>query len=167
MHTAESITNDIIKILGYVPSKFDPEEVASDMNHRQREKRIELTVYGLFMWCVDKYGEKALFGNVLSNTGNIASYADAAVAIRDDFPVLLLNAGEYVRLTMSKIPDVSTCVEKVVGMSFPHVVYVLFAGGGQQMYVQDLKPQFDEMLQKYPSALDRLPGAYRGVGGAS
>jgi|LSQX01.2.fsa_nt_gb hypothetical protein len=165
MHTEETVSEELAKILGRTPGKLNPGDVADVLNKQEESKNLKLTVYGLFMWAVDKHGEKALYGNVLGNPGNIASYAEEARNIRDDFPVLLVNAGLYAEKLMATILDIGLCIEKLKIMSYPPILYVFFAGAGLKDYVEQFKKDFTEHMKRYPSSLDKLPESYRRVGG--
>lgn len=136
------------------------------MNKAEEESDIRLSPYGFLMWAVDHYGYKSLWKNVVSSPKAVNGYAADAVKLRDDMPVMLLNAQVYVTKIFSNVADIEMCFKHLEGMTFPYVLYVLFAGSGQEDMVERYKPEMEETMKRYPSTLDLLPESYKKVGEA-
>lgn len=125
---------------------------------------VRLTLYGLFRWAADKYGSKALFGNVLTSEQTVDGYSKAARLIRDDMPAAVVNAGNYLKSLTQQMGDIALCMSQLSRMSFPYIIYVLFAGAGMQKYAAQFRGEFEEHMRRYPSTLDALPERYRLAG---
>jgi hypothetical protein len=93
----------------------------------------------------------------------VKGYVEDAAKYRDDMPAMLLNAHTYVTSILANVADLETALKHLEGMSFPYVLYVLFAGSGQSDVVERYRPEAEEQLKRYPSTLDLLPESYRKV----
>ena len=154
--------NSLLK--GLVSSDFPFGTVADKLSAREEDGGIKLSPYGFIMWAVDHYGGKCTYANVLSSDNAVDGYVSAATKMRDDMPYMLLNANTYVTKILSNVADMDTCLRQLEGMTFPYVLYVLFAGSGQADVVERYRAAMAEQMRRYPSTLDKLPEVYRQVG---
>lgn len=138
--------------------------MASLLNAEEEEQGVRLTEYGYVMWAVDHYGHKCAYRNVMESAKLMHDYALAAVKMRDDMPAMLVNANVYVNKLMSNVADLGTCFRQLEGMTFPYVLYVLFAGSGQPELVVQYKPEMEETMRRYPDVLSLLPDSFKAVG---
>lgn len=143
--------------------KIDPEALAKTLNEQEEEHGIRLTVYGLVRKALESRGFNAAYNSNIVCLSNVVAYRDAAIGYRDDMPVALVNAGQYLQALTSQIPDIDICIKQLERMSYPYIIYVLFAGSGQKELVERLRPKFVEHMKCYPSTLDKLPEAYQKV----
>ena len=137
--------------------------LARQLNKWSEQCKIRLTFYGLFRWAVDKYGGKALFENVLLSDTAASGYAAAAVHYREDMPAAIVNAGNYLNALSAQMGDIEICLRQLEHMSFPYIIYVLFAGAGQEAMVEQYRPAFVDHMRRYPSTLESLPERYRNI----
>lgn len=145
-------------------AKADPDRIASLLNNVQRSKDIRLSAYGYIRWVVEHYGYKAAYPNIINSAGTVDGYANEAAEMRDNMPVLLLNAADYTAKVTGHGMPMEMCLEQLEGMSFPYVLYILFAGGGHKDEVAKYKEETAEVLKRYPSLLDKLPDSYKKTG---
>lgn len=165
MISATELEEEIRKLLGNsIEASFPFETVAADLTTLEQAHGLRLSPYGFIVWAVENQGAKSVWKNVLSSKGLSASYADAACKFRDDMPALLVNAHTYVSKVLANVADLKACFRHLEGMTFPYVLYVLFAGSGQQEAVEHYRPEFEEQMRRYPATLDLLPESYRRVG---
>ena len=59
--------------------------------------------------------------------------------------------------------EMDTCFKQLEGMTFPYVLYIMFAGSGQKDIVARYRTAAVEQLKRYPSTCDRLPESFRKV----
>jgi hypothetical protein len=52
-------------------------------------------------------------------------------------------------------------MERLAGMSFPYVLFVLFAAQGHSEVVDRYRTETEELLKRYPGTLDKLPEHFR------
>lgn len=167
MVSENSLREEARNLLGeYAPDDFPYGRIAEQLSAEEVKWDIRLSPYGFFMWAVDHYGYKSLWKNVAASQAVVGGYAADAAKLRDDMPVMLLNAREYVTKIFSNVADVDTCFRHLEGMTFPYVLYVLFAGSGQADMVSRYRAEMEEMIHRYPSTLDLLPESYRKTGEA-
>lgn len=138
--------------------------MADMLSSYERSMLVNLSAYGYIMWAYDHYGAKCVYKNILSSSNVMNDYASEAKRLMEDMPELLVNAHTYVTKIMSNVPDLEACFQHLEGMSFPYVLYVLFAGTGQKELVQRYKIETAELLKRYPSAFDKLPESFRLAG---
>ena len=163
MVSQEQIAKEIAE-LGYPQLKrLDPARIAKSLDTWAKTYGISLTFYGLLRWAMDKYGGKALYENVLASDSTAKGYADAALHYRDDMPAAIVNAGNYLNALSSQLGEIELCLKQLEHMSFPYIIYVLFAGAGQQAMVPQYKGAYEEHMRRYPSTLDKLPERYRNI----
>lgn len=116
------------------------------------------------MYLMEKFGHHALYQNVINSSEALKGYVEQAKSYKEEMPLNLLNASEYTEKILGAIPDMSLAVARLVTMARPYVLYVLFKAVGQDEYVKEFKHDFEEVLRRYPSTLDNLPGMYRILG---
>ena len=156
--TAKSLLHE------FVPDDFPFGKTAQALTDAELENNIRLSPYGYIMWAVDHYGYKCAYKNVLASDNVLKGYVDEAVKLKEDMPAMLLNAHTYVSKVLSNVPSLETCFKHLEGMTFPYVLYILFAGSEQGDVVSAYKPSLAEHMRRYPSMLDLLPESYRKVG---
>jgi len=165
MISAESLRKTATEILGqYISNGFPYQEVAEKLSRMEEDNNILLSPYGYIMWALDHYGYKCAYKNVLASSGALTGYLEAAKKFRDDTPALLVNAHTYVTKLLSNVADMNICFSKLEDMSFPYVLYTLFAASGQDDVVSRYRKDMVEQMRRYPSTLDLLPESYRNVG---
>ena len=147
-----------------VSNDVDYDVMAERLNAEEAEQGVALTEYGYVMWAVDHFGHKCAYKNVMESKNLMHDYALAAVKMREDMPIMLVNANTYVTKLMSNVADLSTCFRQLEGMTFPYVLYVLFAGSGQPELVTQYRPEMEEIMKRYPDALVLLPESFKSVG---
>ena len=125
---------------------------------------MTVTAYGYVMYALEHHGSMCAYNNVFSSDACVKGYVDSARKYKEDMPALLLNAHEYVSKMLVNIPDIDVCLKQLEGMTFPYVLYVLFAGGGNADTVRRYRPEMEEQMRRYPSTLDALPESYRTIG---
>lgn len=152
------------QILGsLVSDSFPFSTVAEKLTESEMNCLLDLSEYGYVMWAIDHYGHKCAYKNLMAAQRTIDGYTMDAVKYRDDMPMMLLNAHTYVNKLLANVADIDICLKQLEGMSFPYVLYVLFAASGQEDVVARYKPEIEEQLKRYPSTLDLLPASYRDV----
>lgn len=152
------------EILGpYVSDDFPFADVAQRLTELEEANSMTLSPYGYIMWAVDHYGYKCAHKNCLASDKVLQGYAADALKTRDDMPAMLMNAHVYVTKVMSNVADMGMCFRQLEGMTFPYILYILFAGSGKQSVVAGYREKAKEHLRRYPSALDLLPDAYKAL----
>lgn len=147
----------------YLSSDFPFGRVAASLNAKEEANGIQLSPYGYVMWAVEHHGSRCAFVNVMASESVISGYAGSAVEARDTMPELVYNAHLYVSKLLSNVADMDTCFKQLEGMTFPYVLYIMFAGSGQQDVVARYKTAAIEQLKRYPSTCDKLPESFRKV----
>ena len=166
MISEEELKEAVAAVLGSVESGVRFGDLADGLNSASRERSIRLSAYGFAKWAVERHGGKALYRNVLSSQDNVAGYVNAAVRYRDDMPSMLLSAHEYAEKLLANIGDVEICLKQMEGMSFPYVMYILFAGSGQPEIVECYRDEAAEHIRRYPDTLALLPEGFKAIGRA-
>ena len=141
--------------------RLDPEKLATMLNKHGESNGVRLTLYGLIKWAAERYGGNALYENVLMSDKTVSGYAATAKHYKEDMPAALVNAGNYMKALSSQIGDMETCIRQLEQMSFPYIIYVLFAGAGQADLVSGYRSALEEHLKRYPSTLDMVPERYK------
>lgn len=162
---SEALKETAKKLMGqFISDDFPFEDVTKKLQSFETENAITLSPYGYIMWAVDHHGFKCAYKNLMASEPVINGFAIESLRARDDMPALLVNAHMYVSRIMANVADLETCFKQLEGMTFPHVLYVLFAASGQADVVEKYRKQTKEHLKRYPSALDLLPDSYKSVG---
>lgn len=165
MISAEELKTMAKSLLGNsIPSDVWWDSIAEQLSAREDMDGTRLSAYGFLLWAIERYGTTAVYKNVLTSRRAADGYADDALKHQTDMPSLLYNAHIYTSKLMGNVADMSICFKHLEGMTFPYVLYVLFASSGQQDIVKQYKPNLCDMLRKYPSLLDNLPESYRNTG---
>ena len=144
--------------------KVNCAKVAENLNRISRQNDVELSSYGYVMWALEHGGPTALYKNGLMSPAMMEAYAQASKTHKEDAPVMLINAGKYVDKVFSTIQDPMLCMERLEGMTFPYVLYLLFAAAGQTRLVMKYKSDTEEHLRRYPCTLALLPASFKAVG---
>ena len=163
MHSSEQTAKELARLGSQRLSRIDPKALADKLNEREATRGVRLTVYGLVRKALDDRGFNAAYNSNSVCDSALDAYATAAEHDRDDMPASLVNAGQYLQALTGQIPDMELCLKQLERMSYPYIIYVLFAGSGQSSLVERLKPAFLEHMRRYPSTLDKLPETYRKV----
>ena len=124
----------------------------------------ELSSYGYVLWVIEHGGPAAVYRGALMAAPSMEAYAQAAKAHKDDTPVLLINAGKYVDRVFSTIQDPELCMERLEGMTYGYILYLLFAASGQESMVERYKEDAHEHFKRYPGTLAALPESFRAAG---
>lgn len=165
MVSPDNLRTTAQSLLGISAESDMPFDSMSDaLNREEQALNVELSAYGYIMWAYEHYGHKCAYKNVLASKNVMHDYAQAAFKLKEDMPEMLLNANVYVTKVMSNVADLETCFRQLDGMSFPYVLYVLFAGSGQAYMVARYRTETEEILKRYPSAFDKLPDSFRNAG---
>lgn len=164
MTNNDEVLATVKAIVGKVPFRFDACKVAGWLNDTGKKHGLELGPYGYILYVMDKFGDRSMWGNILSSVKIIEDYGAESARIRDDFPVLLLNAETYFSRLAGSIPDMDMCLGRLSGMTFPYVLYILFAGTGQIGMAERYRTEAEELAKRYPSAFDKLPGVFQQAG---
>jgi len=154
--TAVSLLSSLVDGIDFGP-------LAEALSAQEQSRNLELSPYGHVLWCLDHYGVKSAWRNVLCSDAAVKGYVEDAAKFRDDMPAMLVNAHAYVTSILANVADLDTAMRQLEGMSFPYVLYVLFAGSGQEEVVERYRPEAEEQLRRYPSTLDLLPESYRSL----
>lgn len=164
MHLKDKLKATAHELLGNaVSGDIDWDLMADRLGTAATTAGVEPSAYGVIMWAVDHHGFKAVWKNILSSQAVCEGYVADARKLRDDMPAMLVNAHTYVSKLLANVADFDICLNQLEGMSFPYVLYVLFAGSGQEELVARYRPEAAEQLKRYPSTLDLLPESYRKV----
>lgn len=164
MVSEQSLQAELTSLLGeYAPRNYQFKKVAKGLNRFEEEYAINLSAYGFFMWCIDKYGSKILYGNMTTGKA-VEGYAKDALKYRDDLPSLMVNAVDYVSKIFEQFADIDQCFTRLVEMTYPYILYVLFAADGHTEMAKRFRPEIEEQLKRYPSTLDSLPESFRKIG---
>lgn len=165
MISASKLRDTAESVLGsFLGGDFPYDKVADMLSECEATNNIRLSAYGYIMWIVDNYGHKCAYRNLVTSQKATGGYLSAAIKYRDDMPSMLINADTYVTQILSNVADIDICFKQLEGMTFPYVLYVLFAGSGQHALVERYRTEIEEQMRRYPSTLDLLPETYRKVG---
>lgn len=161
-----SLTTTINTILGsnFRVQKSVIEKIVKQLNDASVAQDVELSSYGYLMYVLEHVGLQGLYRNGLAYGNLMSGYAETARKYKEDMPLHLVNASKYVGSVFNQLVDPDLCMSRLEGMSFPYVLYVLFAGAGQVDLVQKYRPEIEEQLRRYPGTLDLLPAKYKAVG---
>ena len=165
MVSQDNLRETANRLLGNAAAGDMPwDRMAEILSNYEQSMSVSLSAYGYIMWAHDHYRAKCAYKNILSSVNVMNENASEAKRLMEHIPELLVNAHTYVTKIMSNVPDLEACFQHLEGMSFPYVLYVLFAGTGQKELVQRYKIETAELLKRYPSAFDKLPESFRLAG---
>lgn len=139
-------------------------KIVEQLNKLSEVHQVQLSSYGYVMYVLERVGLQGIYRNALSYSNLMIGYAETARKYKEDMPLHLVNASKYVDSVFNQLTDPELCMTRLEGMSFPYVLYVLFAGAGQSDMVERYKPEIEEQLRRYPGTLALLPDKYRQVG---
>ena len=165
MVSADKLRETMTSIMGdSVPPDFPCTRVAEMLRKFEDDSGLELSEYGYVMWCVDHFGWQCAYKNLMASDKVVQGYMDEALKYMLDMPILLVNAKKYLGKLLGNVADFDTCMKLLEGMSYPYILYTLFAGIGQADRVAKYRTQMEEQLKRYPSTLDKLPESFRKAG---
>ena len=116
------------------------------------------------MWVIEHHGLRGVYTGMLHAPASFDGYAKEARKQRDDMPLMLVNAGTYVNSVFNTIQDPTMCMTRLEDMTFPYVLYLLFAAGGQKEIVSQYFDATAEQLRRYPGMLEALPESFKEAG---
>lgn len=161
MISETKLLSTVEALLGKIPRNLNAESVVRQLNTLSENSNVPLSEYGYVMWALEHAGMAGIYRGQLSDPYLMRGYADEAKKYKDDMPSLLVNAGEYVEKVFSVMQEPDLCMERLAGMSFPYVLFVLFAAQGHSDVVDRYKTETEELLKRYPGTLDKLPEHFR------
>lgn len=161
MISLEQIQKELQELHSNALRNLDQDKLLSQLNKYAESSGVVLTFYGLLKYAAERYGGNALYENVLLSDKTVSGYADAARHYKEDMPAALVNAGNYMKALSGQIGDVEMCIKQLERMSFPYVIYILFAGSGHEKLVEQYRPAAAEHMRRYPSTLDLVPERYK------
>ena len=145
-------------LLGHaVPRKLNIESIAQQLSVMEQTKNTALSAYGYAMYALEHAGLSGIYHGRLADPTLMEGYASDARKYKEDMPTLLVNASKYADKVYSQILDPDLCMPRLAGMSFPYVLFVLFAGTGHPEMVYQFKDETQEVLDRYPDTLALLP----------
>lgn len=127
----------------------------------ENSNNIQLSEYGYVMYVLENAGLGGIYHGRLSDPILMKGYVDTAKKMRDDLPELLVNAKEYAERVFNVILDPELCMPRLEGMSFPYVLFILFASTGNPAMVEQYTVETRELLSRYPGTLDKLPESFK------
>lgn len=140
-----------------VPKNVNPEKLAEQLRALEVTNKVQLSEYGYIMYVLEHAGVAGIYHGRLSDSMLMDGYAKEARKHKEDLPSLLVNARKYAEKVFQLIQDPDLFMPRLEGMSFPYVLYILFAGLDQPYMVESYKTETKEMLARYPGTLDLLP----------
>ena len=165
MISEQDLRKTLHKLIGqHFPKTANPEKIAAALNNASSIHNVALSAYGYIMWVIEHCGVSAIHKGGLSVQANVDAYASVAKKYKEDMPMHIINASKYVDKVFNTIQDPELCMVRLEGMSFPHVLYVLFAAAGQEEAVMKYRTEIEEHLKRYPGSLDMLPEKFKNVG---
>lgn len=115
------------------------------------------------MFALERIGVAGVYRNQLSSGQLVKEYAETARRYKEDMSTQLMNASKYVTSVFNTMQDPDMCFPKLEGMSYPYVLYVLFASQGHGDMVECWKKEATEHYRRYPGTVDNLPDNYKNV----
>lgn len=162
MIQSEKLLQIIHQILGTnVPKNINIENIVSQLNALVQSYAIALSEYGYLMYVLEHAGMSGIYHGRLSDPALMTAYAREACRYRDDLPALVVNAKAYSERIFQCIQDPDLCMSRLEGMSFPHVIFILFAASGNAELAEQYKTETLELLGRYPGTLDKLPESFQ------
>ena len=144
-----------------VPRNLNADSIADQLNALERSYNTALSEYGYVMYVLEHAGLSGIYHGRLSDASLMSAYAKEACRYRDDLPTLVVNAKAYSERIFSVIQDPDLCMSRLEGMSFPHVIYILFAATGHPDMAEQYQTETKELLARYPGTLDLLPESFQ------
>lgn len=158
MISPELLTETVRSLLNRaVPKNFNAESVAAQLEAMEQSRSVTLSCYGYMLYALEHVGLAGIYHGRLSDPNVMEAYANEAKRLKDDFPALLVNAKKYAEKVFLVVQDSDLYMPRLEGMSFPYVLFVLFAALGDISMVEQYKTETKELLDRYPGSLDLLP----------
>lgn len=146
------------QLLGHaVPKKLNVESIAQQLSALEDTNRTQLSEYGYAMYALEHVGLSGIYHGRLADMSIMDGYAKEAKKYKEDMPVLLVNASQYADKVFSVVQDPDLCMSRLSGMSYPYVLFVLFAGTGHPEMVMQFLEETREIMDRYPDTLSMLP----------
>lgn len=166
MISEQSLAQTILNLLGNTINltRLNLKKIASQLNDLSDTHDVELSSYGYVHYVLEHVGLSGIYKGQLASSNLMSEYASAARAYKEDMPMLLVNANQYVEKVFNVIQDPDLCITRLEGMTFPYVLYILFAGAQMEHVVDKYRHEAIEHLRKYPGTLALLPERYKNVG---
>lgn len=162
MIQAETLQYQLRQLLdNAVPKNLNADNIADKLNALEQANNVQLSEYGYLMYALEHVGLAGIYHGRLSDIMLMTEYAREARKQKEDLPTLLVNAKEYSQRIFSVIQDPDLCMTRLAGMSFPHVIYILFAATGNADMAEQYKTETQELLARYPGTLDQLPETFQ------
>lgn len=141
-----------------------PERIAELLTDAEASSGVSLSAYGYVMWTLEHCGLSEIPRGALARPSSVHGYMEDAKSFRDDMPKMLLNASRYSDKVFNTLEDLDSCMYRLEGMSYPYVLYILFAAAGKGRLVAKYRTETQEQLRRYPATLDKLPELFREAG---
>lgn len=166
MISEQSLSTTLSTVLGncYHMTQAMLTKITQQLNDLSTTHGVELSSYGYVMYVLEHIGLQGIYRNGFAYPNLMTGYAETARKYKEDMPIQLVNASKYVESVFNQLVDPELCMTRLEGMSFPYVLYVLFAGAGQPDMVEKYRPEIEEQLRRYPGTLALLPEKYKAVG---
>jgi len=150
------------QLLGHaVPRKLNIESIAQQLSVMEQTNKTKLSAYGYAMYALEHVGLSGIYHGRLADASVMDGYSKEAKKYKDDMPVLLVNASQYADRVFSVVQDPELCMKRLAGMSYPYVIFVLFAGTGHSEMVACFLEETREILDRYPDTLTLLPETFQ------
>ena len=150
------------QLLGHaVPRKLNVESIAQQLSAMEQTNNTRLSAYGYAMYALEHVGLSGIYHGRLADVTVMDGYAKEARKYKDDMPVLLVNASQYAEKVFGVVQEPELCMSRLAGMSYPYVLFVLFAGTGHPEMVEQFKEETQEILDRYPDTLVLLPETFQ------
>lgn len=158
MISAQQLRSTLLRILDQkVPKNLNIDSIANQLEALEKSENVQLSEYGYVMYVLEHAGLGGIYHGRLSDPILIKGYATEARKHKEDMPTLLVNARKYAEKVFQVVQDPDMCMPRLEGMSFPYVLFVLFAALNQPNMVSAYRTDTQEILARYPGTLDALP----------
>lgn len=162
MISSEKLLQILRQILDQqVPKNLNADNVADKLNALEQTHNVRMSEYGYIMYALEHVGLGGIYHGRLSDIMLMTEFAKESKKQKEDLPTLLVNAKEYSAKIFENILDPDMCMIRLAGMSFPHVIFILFAATGHPEMVEQYKTETEELLARYPGMLDMLPESFQ------
>lgn len=143
-------------------SKVDVQSLTLSLrNNEKLVAKTELSEYGFIMSALEQVGLQGIYRGQLGSAPAIKSYGETARRYKEDMPALVLNASKYVSSVFNTIQDPELCMERLAGMSYPYVLWLLFASQGQPEIAECFHKEALEHYRRYPGTAELLPERFQ------
>lgn len=162
MISAQQLEQVLVSLLDHaVPKNLKPDNIARQLQELEHTYNIQLSEYGYVMYALEHAGLGGIYHGRLSDPMLLKSYAEEAQKYKEDLPTLLVNAKTYASKVFENVQDPEMCMMRLEGMSYPYVLFCLFAATGNLAIVEQYSTETRELLARYPGTLDKLPESFQ------